>query len=60
MVVLAGIIGTNQRYGFAYTDGTGYDTRTITYDTNLLYAPPPNFPLASDKYQIILWEELEN
>lgn len=57
---LYGMIGTNGRYGFAYTDGTGYDTRVITYDTNLLYSPPPNFPLASDKYQIILWEELEN
>lgn len=59
-ITLYGMLATNQRYGFAYTDGTGYDTRTITYDTNLLYAPPPNFPLASDKYQIILWEELEN
>ncbi len=58
-ISLYGMLGTNQRYGYAYTDGTGYDTRTITYDTNLLYAPPPNFPLASDKYQIILWEELE-
>lgn len=57
-ILLYGMLGTNQRYGFAYTDGTGYDTRTITYDTNLLYAPPPNFPLASDKYQIILWEEI--
>lgn len=56
---LYGMIGSNQRYGFAYTDGTGYTTRIITYDTNLLYAPPPNFPLASDKYQIISWEELE-
>ncbi len=59
-ISLYGMLGTNGRYGFAYTDGTGYDDRTITYDTNLLYAPPPNFPLASDKYQIILWEELEN
>lgn len=58
-VTLYGMLGTNQRYGFAYTNGTGYDDRFITYDTNLLYAPPPNFPLASDKYQIILWEELE-
>ncbi|HVY35983.1 MAG TPA: hypothetical protein VG982_01750 [Candidatus Paceibacterota bacterium] len=56
---LYGMIGSNQRYGFAYTNGTGYQTRIITYDTNLLYSPPPNFPLASDKYQIISWEELE-
>jgi hypothetical protein len=59
-ISLYGILGTNLRYGFAYTDGTGYTNRIITYDTNLLYGPPPNFPLASDKYQIISWEELEN
>ncbi|MBP6857925.1 MAG: type II secretion system protein [Candidatus Pacebacteria bacterium] len=59
-VTLFGMIATNLRYGFAYTDDTGYENRIINYDTNLLYAPPPNFPLASDKYQIILWEELEN
>jgi hypothetical protein len=56
---LYGMIATNKRYGFAYTDGTGYATRNLTYDTNLLYAPPPNFPLAADNYQIISWEELE-
>lgn len=54
-----GMIGTSQRYGFAYTDGTGYDTRIITYDANLLYAPPPSFPLTSDKYSTIFWEELK-
>ncbi len=56
---LYGMIATNQRYGFAYTNGTGYENRVITYDTNLLYSPPPKFPLASDKYEIISWEELE-
>ncbi len=58
-LTLYGMIGTNIRYGFAYTDGTGYQTRTITYDANLLYAPPPSFPLAGDKYQTISWEEIE-
>lgn len=58
-LTLYGMIGTNRRYGFAYTNGTGYADRIITYDTNLLYAPPPNFPLAADNYQIISWEELE-
>jgi hypothetical protein len=58
-LTLYGMIATNRRYGFAYTDGTGYATRTLTYDTNLLYAPPPNFPLAADNYQIISWEEVE-
>lgn len=58
-ITLYGMIGTNQRYGFAYTDGTGYDERVIVYDSNLLYGPPPSFPLTSDKYSTISWEELE-
>jgi hypothetical protein len=58
-LTLYGMIGSNTRYGFGYTDGTGYDTRTIIYDANLLYAPPPSFPLTSDQYQIISWEEDE-
>ncbi len=59
LLTLYGMIATAKRYGFAYTDGSGYTDRVITYDTNLLYAPPPNFPLAADNYQIISWEELE-
>lgn len=55
---LYGMIGTNLRYGFAYTDGTGYQTRNITYDGTLLYAPPPSFPLSTNQYQIISWKEI--
>jgi hypothetical protein len=54
-----GMIGTNQRYGWAYTDGTGYQTRIIIYDGNLLYAPPPNFPITASQYDIIGWEEVK-
>ncbi len=57
-ITLYGMIGTNIRYGFAYTDGTGYDTRNIIYDANLLYGPPPSFPLTTDQYSIISWEEI--
>lgn len=57
LVTLYGMIGTNIRYGFAYTDNTGYSTRTLIYDPNLLYGPPPSFPLTSDQYQTIFWEE---
>lgn len=57
-LTLYGMIATNLRYGFAYTDGTGYDVRNITYDGNLLYAPPPSFPLASTQYQTISWTEV--
>jgi hypothetical protein len=52
-----GMIGTNERYGWAWTDGTGYQTRTITYDGNLLYAPPPSFPITANQYDIISWDE---
>lgn len=55
---LFGMIGTNLRYGFAYSNGTGYVTRNINYDGNLLYGPPPSFPLTSDQYTTISWREL--
>lgn len=58
-ITLFGMIATNKRYGFAFTDGSGYGIRTIVYDTSLLYSPPPFFPLAAESYQIISWEELE-
>ncbi|MFA6515311.1 MAG: hypothetical protein WCT42_03550 [Candidatus Paceibacterota bacterium] len=59
LLTLYGMIGSNQRYGFAYTNNTGYDIRTIIYDANLLYGPPPSFPLTSDKYTTISWDEIE-
>jgi hypothetical protein len=51
------MIATNQRYGFAYTDGTGYLIRNLNYDGSLLYGPPPSFPLTSDQYVTLTWEE---
>ena len=60
IVSLYGMIASYARYGFAYTDGTGYVTRNISYDANLLYAPPPEFPLTSDQYQILSWQEEKN
>lgn len=66
---LYGMIGTYGRYGFTYTGsnydcgandiGSGYCTRNISYDANLLYGPPPSFPLTSDQYEILSWEEVE-
>lgn len=56
-ITLWGMIATNERYGFAYTDGTGYQNRNLYYDGNLLYGPPPDFPLTSDQYITISWEE---
>ncbi len=57
-ITLYGMIASNLRYGFAYTDGTGYETRNIIYDGNLLYGPPPSFPLTSNNYQTISWGEV--
>jgi hypothetical protein len=59
IISLYGMIASYARYGFAFTDGTGYTTRNITYDANLLYAPPPNFPLTSSQYQILSWQEVK-
>ena len=56
-ITLWGMIATNLRYGFAYTDGTGYQIRSLNYDGSLLYAPPPSFPLTSDQYVTLSWEE---
>lgn len=61
---LYGMIATNLRYGFAFANNggqhvSGYEDRIITYDANLLYAPPPSFPLTSDSYSTISWEEIE-
>jgi len=54
-----GMIATSQRYGFAYTDGTGYQLRNLIYDTNLLYGPPPGFPLVGSQYIQVSWTEVQ-
>ena len=58
-ITLLGMIATAIRYGFAYSDYTGYLTRNIIYDGNLLYAPPPSFPQATNQYQVISWQQLQ-
>ena len=58
-ITLYGSIASQNRYGFAWTDGTGYTDRFITYDPNLLYAPPPHFPLTTDQYEVVSWEEIK-
>jgi hypothetical protein len=67
-ITLYGMIATNVRYGFAYAGtsycggvtNNGYCSRNIIYDANLLYGPPPSFPLTSDHYEILSWEEIRN
>ncbi len=48
-LTLNGMIASAIRYGFAYTDDTGYQIRNLNYDSDLLYSPPPSFPLTSDQ-----------
>lgn len=60
VITVFGAIVTNERYGFAWTNGTqswGYTTRNLYYDNQLLYGPPPYFPTGT-QYSIDLWEEL--
>lgn len=57
---LYGMLASNARYGFSYADNTGYQTRNIIYDANMLYAPPPSFPLVDDEYSILSWRETHN
>lgn len=57
---LDGMIASALRYGFSYTDNTGYLARNLTYDTNLLASPPPSFPVSSSgQYQLISWKEVD-
>lgn len=59
-ITLNGAIATNERYALYLGDAcalSGYPNRNINYDNNLLYAPPPYFPVG-DQYLMDLWEEL--
>ncbi len=56
-ITVRGSIATNKRYGFAYTDGTGYDVRNLYFDNNLIYYPPPYFPTGT-VYELDLWEDV--
>jgi len=56
-ITVYGSIATNNRYGFAWTDGTGYNLRNLYFDNNLLYTPPPYFPTGTE-YELDLWEDL--
>ena len=42
---------------WSYTNGVGFKYNTTSYDYNLLYAPPPAFPITST-YDILNWREI--
>ncbi len=62
-ITLYGIIATSKRYGFAWGCGgscwSGYTNRNIIYDANLLYGPPPSFPLVANQYETISWRKIK-
>jgi hypothetical protein len=60
MLTTNGMIASFLRSGVYYSITNGYQNRQYNYDGNLLYGPPPSFPLTSDEYEIISWEEVNN
>ncbi len=60
-VTFYGMFASNQRYAMYVSCGgpnSGYPTRTFIYDPNLLYSPPPSFPLTTSQYQVVSWDEI--
>ena len=58
-ITLYGMIGSNLTYALGYADLSGYQERIIVYDANLLYNPPPGFPLTTNQYSQISWDEVQ-
>ena len=54
-ITLFGTIITYGRRVLYWVGSSGYPTISTIYDANLLYSPPPSFPLSSEGYQIINW-----
>ncbi|MBI3589708.1 MAG: hypothetical protein HY093_04855 [Candidatus Liptonbacteria bacterium] len=54
-----GMLGSALRPAFNYSASNGYQQRDYIYDSYLLYGPPPSFPLSSDQYSLISWEEVQ-
>ncbi|MBL8030623.1 MAG: pilus assembly PilX N-terminal domain-containing protein [Candidatus Doudnabacteria bacterium] len=50
-----GSVSTFAVGGTYWSNGSGYPTRFTTYDSNLLYAPPPSFPVSAEGFQQISW-----
>ncbi len=57
LTINGAIISYNKSYwNFNNPVVSGFTTRTINYDTRLLYEPPPYFPVTGD-YEFISWKE---
>jgi hypothetical protein len=59
-LISRGMQATNTRGYFAWGNiSSGYQTQQTIYDTNLLYGPPPSFPLTTDQYSQLSWQEIQ-
>lgn len=60
-IVMGGNNASSDFWTWLYTSGgtpvDGYKYNTTRYDPNLLYAPPPSFPV-SGSYNILKWREI--
>lgn len=59
-ITVFGAIMTFYQWTWTWVDGSnnnvsGYSNTYANYDSNLLYGPPPSFPLSSSGYQILSW-----
>jgi hypothetical protein len=59
-ISIYGSIMSFGQWTWTWVDGgnnnvSGFTTTTSTYDNNLLYSPPPSFPLSSLGYQQLSW-----
>jgi Tfp pilus assembly protein PilX len=60
LITIYGATASNGTWTWTWVDGnnnciSGYCSTSTTYDSNLLYSPPPSFPLSSAGYQQISW-----
>lgn len=59
-ITVNGSLATYGQWTWTYVSGggnvvSGFRNTYTNYDGNLLYAPPPSFPLSTDGYQQISW-----
>ena len=59
-ITIFGAVASYGTWTWSWVDGggnivSGYTNTNTTYDSSLLYSPPPSFPLSSSGYQQISW-----
>lgn len=60
-ITIFGAIMTFSQWTWTWVNGSGnnisgYSNTYNNYDSNLLYGPPPSFPLSSSGYQLLNWK----